>query len=68
MSENLVSLKFPLFSGPEKIPYTGFFTKGWRRLKGEKTVVNNTLHAKDVEIHPHKKPDDSDLSENEKSQ
>ncbi|OXU30059.1 hypothetical protein TSAR_015262, partial [Trichomalopsis sarcophagae] len=38
--------------GPDSVNYTDFVTEGWRRIKGIKTLVNKTLEAKDIEIHP----------------
>ncbi|XP_058804230.1 acylglycerol kinase, mitochondrial isoform X2 [Phymastichus coffea] len=44
------SLKVEL--GPPNISYMEFVTEGWRRLNGQKTLVNKTLEAREIEIHP----------------
>lgn len=50
-------MHFRYFSGPDSVNYTDFVAEGWQRIKGNKTLVNKTLKAKDVEIHP-VKPDE----------
>ncbi|XP_066599322.1 acylglycerol kinase, mitochondrial [Prorops nasuta] len=37
--------------GPEKIDYLNFVSEGWRRIRGEKKLVGQTLEVNDLELH-----------------
>ncbi|XP_063975455.1 acylglycerol kinase, mitochondrial isoform X2 [Diachasmimorpha longicaudata] len=49
-----------LHLGPEYVSYTDFVAEGWRRIKGEKTLINKTVEAKDIELLPNTADDSND--------
>ncbi|XP_011300465.1 acylglycerol kinase, mitochondrial [Fopius arisanus] len=49
-----------LHLGPEYVSYTDFVSEGWRRIKGEKTLINKIVEAKDIELLPNTGDDSSD--------
>ncbi|XP_012271440.1 acylglycerol kinase, mitochondrial [Orussus abietinus] len=42
--------------GPKDVSYLSFVVEGWRRIKGNKTLISDTFMAKDIELHPKKDP------------
>ncbi|XP_024943863.1 acylglycerol kinase, mitochondrial isoform X2 [Cephus cinctus] len=43
--------------GPKSVSYATFVAEGWKRVHGNKTLVNHTVEAKDIELHPKKAED-----------
>lgn len=40
--------------GPKDIDYISFISEGWRRVSGNRTLIDHSFEAKDIELYPEK--------------
>ncbi|XP_014601075.1 PREDICTED: acylglycerol kinase, mitochondrial [Polistes canadensis] len=50
--QNHSSLKVLL--GPKDVDYMSFVSEGWKRINGNRTLINSSFEAKDIELYPEK--------------